>query len=804
MNRNVLLVGRVHQADTEPDAASLLEESLETLAVTQIASGVDALALLDDKPQEYTVVVVDTASAGLPAAAMVQGIHQISPLVEVVLVCPAQTSWQSLGLLSTQRPILLNRPMSRAALLSCVAKLLELAESRREHERLRKNFKTHAFFSRKNIEAILALLYRPVGVGMISTRRDGFITFFNPGARQLTGYGQDELPHIRKWVDTLLADPAETPYTLSRFEKAWSKGANREEFVMRIRHKDGRIMRLSVSFLVLQDDSGEPRQLVALLFDPKNWTEAQACKGLLESSHLAYYSYHRNNGFEIVTPAALELINRAFSLQLEMDQVQGKLIGDLPLPQDMGALWKKWLDDFPDQGPGRRTMPPPLGLPGRRVLEHFHATARTAEEGGDVGVVAVLRAREDLVAESRQHAGLDDLYRATLMNLPHPFVLLKAIRDETERIIDFTCIGFNRAALSLLKRQELLDSHLMLQEVFPPGETLDIIMGYAVESAETGSEHTYETLIRLRPKDKAESMVQFWIGKVGDGAALFFRDTTAKREQEKALKQYRHIFAHMEESIVVTDLEGIVTDWNPASERMYGYRKREIIGKPAHLLTSDMTGSPLQQEAMDILRDGEVWKSEYRFTRRDEHPGMADTVFAVLKDDSGHPYGTVGLSHDVTEDKKIKERLKVRTQELQEKNVALNTLLRHAEAERLRACEQVASDVTAKITDGLTKIMGAKSNPALVENLSRLLLHDLGQSGPAGGHQEHELLDTLTEKELEVARLIRMGKTTEDIAFILGKSPDTVRLQRISIRKKLGLTRRDHNLREALNRLEMF
>ncbi|MGC8659803.1 MAG: helix-turn-helix domain-containing protein, partial [Desulfomonilaceae bacterium] len=60
----------------------------------------------------------------------------------------------------------------------------------------------------------------------------------------------------------------------------------------------------------------------------------------------------------------------------------------------------------------------------------------------------------------------------------------------------------------------------------------------------------------------------------------------------------------------------------------------------------------------------------------------------------------------------------------------------------------------------------------------------------------------LTEKELEVARLIRIGKTTEEIAFILDKSPDTIRLQRISIRKKLGIDRKDRNLSMHLRNIE--
>ena len=54
-----------------------------------------------------------------------------------------------------------------------------------------------------------------------------------------------------------------------------------------------------------------------------------------------------------------------------------------------------------------------------------------------------------------------------------------------------------------------------------------------------------------------------------------------------------------------------------------------------------------------------------------------------------------------------------------------------------------------------------------------------------------------------MAQLIRLGKTTDEIAFILEKSPDTIRLQRISIRRKLGLTRRDRNLAAYLRKIDI-
>jgi PAS domain S-box-containing protein len=259
----------------------------------------------------------------------------------------------------------------------------------------------------------------------------------------------------------------------------------------------------------------------------------------------------------------------------------------------------------------------------------------------------------------------------------------------------------------------------------------------------------------------------------------------------------------MEEAIIVTDLDGNITDWNPASERMFGYSKSEILGKSAFILTQTRKGQQLDQGPVEVLREGDVWKGEYEFVHSDGSVGVVFTVFALLKDDQGIRYGTVGLCHDLTKRKRLEERLTAKSQELQEKNLALNTLLRHAEEERVRACEQVAADLTRRVAERAHHILEGKNNPQAVENHATLLLQELLSSFQSKETEKDNPGLRLSEKEREVAKLIRLGKTTEEIAFILEKSPDTIRLQRISIRKKLSLTRRDRNLAAYLRKIDL-
>lgn len=65
-------------------------------------------------------------------------------------------------------------------------------------------------------------------------------------------------------------------------------------------------------------------------------------------------------------------------------------------------------------------------------------------------------------------------------------------------------------------------------------------------------------------------------------------------------------------------------------------------------------------------------------------------------------------------------------------------------------------------------------------------------------HRPSSKYMTFTPKELQVANLIREGKTTKDIAELLNASPGTIDFHRNNIRKKLNLKNRRANLRSYL------
>lgn len=792
-----------YSAEPAEFARKILEAELDQLSVNIAPEGREALNILAKKPSEHLIVIIDASNTDMELATLATGIKQINPLIEIIILGYPGLAWGNLTLPRYYRPIILDQSCSPDTLISCVAKLQEMVEAKQDYDQLCRGIGDNIGMSRTSTEAVLTLLARQNCLGMISMRRDGFFTSYNTEAERLTGYSIEELAHIQVWAHAVLFDHETVQTLLDSIAMFWSRKTGRENMRLMIKKKDGPGLTLSMTAVVLLDNFGQARQIAMLFFDPLEIGAAREYELLINAGPCALYTYLPEKGFVKTSSAAINIINRAFSLDLTVRDVLDKKLEDLPIPKETAELWQEFLESIASGSAPPQNEFPPVGLPGRHILEHTFVDRILTGSKEKFGVLAVIAPREDLCFDSVENQLDEEFAERTLNAIPRPFILLRAIRNENGNIIDFKCQNANAAGTKFMRVNGNFSPGMSFKRVFKDVDTNKVLFESVREVTETGKEKHFELRVTLNSKDNKQSMIHFWIGKVGDGTAIFFHDVTAVRFEETQLKHYRHIFSHMDEAIIVTDLDGNIIDWNPASERMFGYPKEQILGKSAYLLTQGPDGLQMKQQSRDVLRDGDVWKGEYGFIRKDGTRGVAISVFALLKDDQGIVYGTVGLSHDLTERKRLEERLTAKSQELQEKNMALNTLLRHAETERVMACERVAAEMARKVNDRLFHILEGKSKPQMVETQVNLLLHELGTTPETRRLGPNDPALKLTEKELEVAQLIRLGKTSEEIAFILDKSPDTIRLQRISIRKKLGIDRKDRNLASHLKKMDL-
>jgi PAS domain S-box-containing protein len=798
-SRHLLWIGSTGE-ETET-VRSLLQSQLDDLIVRSADDAREALVELSRNPGLHLLAVVELGGVTMELGELIKRMKQINPAVEIIVIGQPGLSWNTLNLPRYYRPVLLMPPVNQDVLVSCVAKLKEMVEAKEDHADLMRSMKRQVALSRVNVEGLIEVLHQYGQMGMIVMRRDGFFLSYNAEASRLTGYTLEEMTHIQSWAQKLIMEPESLGPLLETVDKLWEEKSGTSHIRVRVCRKDGTPLILDLTLTVILNDNGQPRRMLVLLFDPFEKYGRREYQALIENGMLGLYTYAADDGFIRMSTAALNLINRAFSMDLGIEDILGRRVKDLPLPHEMAVMWQHSLEAAAKGEAFAREDLLPIGLPGQRIVDHAFMVPVAPGADDPRAVLAQVAPREDLRSVTFQDASIQVLAEKTFDAVPQPGLLLEAVRDEAGTIQDFLCLKRNAASERVLRFRHAMPFQPSLTEVLPNDRVRQVLMEHAVHVTDTGRAANFELWLDEPSQSAQPILLNFWIGKVGDGVSVFFQDVTEQRNEERQLKQYRHCFDHMQEAIIITDLEGNIVDWNPASERMFGYVKSLVAGQPSFILTRKGSKNGFGEQAKRILREHDVWKGEYEFIRTDGTRGVAFITVGLLKDDAGEPYGMVGLCHDLTDHKRLEERLTVKTSELQEKNRALNTLLRHAEEERLRACEQVVSDLTGRLTERVFQIMESKRKPDLVDAHARLLLKDLGIENESRKLAPSDPMLGLSEKELEVARLIRLGKTSEEIAFILEKSLDTVRLQRISIRKKLGLKRRTQSLAGVLKRI---
>jgi PAS domain S-box-containing protein len=131
-----------------------------------------------------------------------------------------------------------------------------------------------------------------------------------------------------------------------------------------------------------------------------------------------------------------------------------------------------------------------------------------------------------------------------------------------------------------------------------------------------------------------------------------------KSEMEKL-----HLATAMEqinESIVITDTNGIIEYVNPAFENTTGYTYKETLEQHNSLDKNDFNFKDIS----DKITTGEIWNNQIKVRKRDGTKITLDSTFAPIKDINNKIINYIGILRDVTEKIKIERHLR-NTQKLE-------------------------------------------------------------------------------------------------------------------------------------------
>ncbi len=180
---------------------------------------------------------------------------------------------------------------------------------------------------------------------------------------------------------------------------------------------------------------------------------------------------------------------------------------------------------------------------------------------------------------------------------------------------------------------------------------------------------------------------------------------------------------------------------------------------------------------------------------------------SVMRDRDGNFLCFFSMVEDITqrkqteeELKKREEELKVKSSRLEEANTALTVLLRHRDEEKIALEETIAANISELVIPYAEKLRTSHLNGSQMAYLDILSTNLQNIVSPflrevARGYTR------LTPMEIQIADLIRNGKTSKEIAELLHVSKRTIDTHRENIREKLDLLNKGLNLQSYLKTL---
>ena len=308
-----------------------------------------------------------------------------------------------------------------------------------------------------------------------------------------------------------------------------------------------------------------------------------------------------------------------------------------------------------------------------------------------------------------------------------------------------------------------------------------------------------------RKKDGSEFPVEIGLNPIETDEGLMVLaavvDITERKAAERALRESEYsarslaaIVESSDDAIASTTLDGVVTSWNKAAERIFGYTAEEMIGQSILRLAVPGHGDDMVDILDRIRRRERV--DHYETTRRHKNGTILHISLSVspIYDTDGRLIGASKVSRDITAAKTAEMALEQSEARLQEMHAEL------LHVSRLSAMGQVVATLAHELNQPLTAISNyMEAARVLLDRGGDLPLSRIGNAIDRAGEQavragqiiqrlrgflshgnnerQIEAVSPLVKEAVELAHLdmrqtgvtIRLGNVPADVGILADK-----------------------------------
>ena len=232
--------------------------------------------------------------------------------------------------------------------------------------------------------------------------------------------------------------------------------------------------------------------------------------------------------------------------------------------------------------------------------------------------------------------------------------------------------------------------------VLDVNEAFQIMYGYTEDEAQNMRvidlfhEKEKESLAKMIKSLKGHANTGEWHHVKKDGTVfpimsmshdMVFNDTEARivsvtditqiRETEKEISFLAQVIRNINECVSITDMESKIIFVNNSWQKTFGYSEQEVKGRKTDIIISPSNPKGTVEEIFNSTLKGS-WQGEL-ITKRKNGTEFPVLMFrTIIRDNKDKPIALVGISSDITENKKIQKELEEYRENL-EKLIAKRT-----------------------------------------------------------------------------------------------------------------------------------